>query len=311
MSPGGTTHPRGTSVGVRLTPEVWEALRGRRAVVGLETSVFAQGLPAQANREAANAMLRAVHAAGAVPALTAVVGGEPAVGLTPSELERFLAPVNARKVSARDLAATIARGEDGATTVAAALALIARVGVDVLVTGGIGGVHRDAPYDESADLAELARQPCVVVCSGAKAILDLGATAERLETLGVPVVGFRTSEFPGFYCARSGFDVPCRAETPEGIAAIVRAHRSLGRTESVVVVHAPPADVALAADDVARAVDRALAEARASGIRGPATTPFLLAAVERATHGRSQRTNLALLEANAALAAQIAVCLTS
>lgn len=294
---------------IRLTPLVAEALLARRPVVALESSVLAQGLPIPANREAADRMQHAVVATGSVPAITAVVDGTPTLGLTATELERFLAREGVAKVSARDLAAAVAFGRTGATTVAATLALIARSDVQVFATGGIGGVHREPPFDESADLVELARTPRVVVCAGAKSILDLPATLERLETLGIPVVGYRTREFPAFFARESGRAVSIVAETPREVAAIVRAHRALGRREALLVVQPPPADSALSREEVEGAVADALQAARAAGVRGAAITPFLLGEVERRTNGRSQRANLALLESNARLAGEIAAAL--
>jgi pseudouridine-5'-phosphate glycosidase len=256
-------------------------------------------------------MCAAIAASGAEPAITAVVDGAPSVGVTAPELERLLSREGVRKISARDLGPAVADRAMGATTVAGALALIARTGVTVFATGGIGGVHREPAYDESSDLVELSRTPRVVVCSGAKAILDLGATVERLESLGVPVIGYRTREFPAFFSSSSGLDVSATCDTAFDVARMVTAHWAFGRNESVLVVQPPPADHALPTDLVERAVGDALAQARDRGIRGAGITPFLLAAVERATNGRSLRTNLALLEANASLAAGIAACLTS
>lgn len=277
-----------------------------RPVVALESSVLAQGLAAPANREALARMTAAVEAAGAVPAVTGVARGRVVVGLDAGDLERFLA-AGAPKVSARDLAWSAASGGDGATTVAATLAIMTAAGLDVFATGGIGGVHRDTPEDESADLTELSQTSAVVVCAGAKAILDLPATVERLETLGVTVVGYGTDEFPGFFTARTGLRVSAVAERPGQVARTLAAQRALGRRGAVLVVQPPPAAHALDAAVVEDAVRAALAEARERGIRGPAVTPFLLAAVERATGGASVAANLALLEANAALAAAIAV----
>jgi len=269
--------------------------------------VLAQGLPIPANREAVERMTAAVERAGAVPAVTAVVGGVCTLGLEPEELERFLQRAGVRKVAARDLPVASAQGADGATTVAASLCLARAANVSVFATGGIGGVHREAPYDESGDLAELARTPMVVVCAGAKSILDLPATLERLETLGVTVVGYRTDEMPGFLTRSTGLRLTARVDTPAELARIHLAARALKRTQATLVVQAPPADVALSRDLVDDAVDHALDEARHSGVRGAAVTPYLLAAVERATGGRSLRTNLGLLEENAALAGAIAV----
>lgn len=292
-------------------PTVAAARAAGRPLVALESSVLAQGLPAPANREADRRMRAAVAARGAVPAVTAVVRGVPTLGLEGEALERFLARDGVAKVSARDLPVTMAQGRDGATTVAAALVLAARGGLDVFATGGIGGVHREAPFDESADLAELARTSVVTVCAGAKSILDLPATLERLETLGVTVVGYGTDEFPGFFTARTGLPVPARVDTPAAVARILRAARALGRPGGVLVVQPPPASAALDPTLVASAVSEALATAATAGVRGPAVTPHLLAAVERATGGRSLAANLALLEANAALAAEIAVALAA
>jgi pseudouridine-5'-phosphate glycosidase len=193
--------------------------------------------------------------------------------------------------------------------VAATLALARLAGVAVFATGGIGGVHREPPFDESADLVELARTPMVVVCAGAKSILDLPATLERLETLGVPVIGYRTSELPGFFTVSTGLPASGRAESAGEVAALFRAHQALGRPGALLVVQPPPAEAALDGATVDGAVAGALAEARATGVRGAAVTPFLLGRVERATGGRSLGANLALLEANARLAGEIAVAL--
>ena len=253
-------------------------------------------------------MTAAIRGAGALPAVTAVVRGVPTLGLEPDELERFLRRDGVRKVSARDIPFAIARGVDGATTVAATLAIAGAAGVRVFATGGIGGVHRE-PFDESADLVELARTPMIVVCAGAKSILDLPATLERLETLGVPVVGYRTGELPGFFTVTTGLELPARADSVEEIARAFRAHCALGRRSAMLVVQPPSAESALPSELVERAVDEAIGEARVAGVRGGAVTPFLLAAVERATDGASLHANIALLERNALLAAELAVAL--
>ena len=295
-----------------MLPPVAEALAAGRPVVALESSVLAQGLPIPANREAAERMTRAVEGAGAMPAITAVVRGVATLGLEPEELERFLARAGVRKVAARDLPVAMAQGDDGATTVAASLAIAIATNTRVFATGGIGGVHRDAPFDESGDLVELARSPMVVVCAGAKSILDLPATLERLETLGVTVVGYRTDEMPGFFTRTTGLRLTARADSAVEIAAIHRAARALGRSQATLVVQPPPEDVALPRDEVEAAVAEALEaleDARVAGVRGAGTTPFLLGAVLRATGGRSLLANLGLLEENAALAAHIAVAL--
>ncbi len=300
-----------TDFRVRVIPSVAEALAAGRAVVVLESSVLAQGLPIPDNREAATRMTGAVERAGATPAITAVVRGVATLGLEPDELERFLARDGVLKVAARDLPVAVAKGKDGATTVAASLCIAVATGASVFATGGIGGVHRDAPFDESGDLVELARSPLVVVCAGAKSILDLPATLERLETLGITVVGYRTDELPGFFTRTSGLRLTARAGSVGEIVAIHRAARALGRPQATLVVQPPPESVALSQEVVDRAVSEALEEARRTGVRGAATTPFLLGAVLRATEGRSLLANLGLLEENAALAAQIAVALAA
>ena len=296
---------------LRVLPGIRGALASGEPVVVLESSVLAQGLPIPHNRDAAERMMRAVGARGARAAISAVVDGRPTLGLTDKELERFLARDGVRKVSARDLGAAIVQRADGATTVAATLALASLAGIDVFATGGIGGVHREPAFDESADLAELARSPMIVVCAGAKSILDLPATMERLETYGVPVIGYRTNEMPGFFTAETGLRLAIRAESAEEIANMYLAHRALGRREAMVVMQPLPSDVALPREQVERAVASAVAEAATAGLRGAAMTPALLAAVERETKGRSLVVNLELLERNAALAAEIAVALGS
>jgi len=301
--------PAPLSAAIVFSSEVASARLTRRPVVALESSVLAQGLPAPANREAAARMSAAVRAMGAVPAVTAVVRGVPTFGLEGSDLERFLVGTGVSKVSARDLPWALATGADGATTVSASLALCALAGIDVFATGGIGGVHRGAHYDESADLLELARAPVVTVCAGAKSFLDLRATLERLETLGVSVLGYRTDEFPGFLTSRTGLRVPARAESAAQIARAYRALLALGRPTALLVVQPPPEDMALDGDLVDGAIDIALARARDAGVTGAAVTPWLLAAVAQATGGRALATNLALLESNAALAGEIAAAL--
>ncbi len=296
---------------LRRTDDIEAALTRGGAVVALESSVLAQGLLPPYNREAATRMCDAVAAAGATPAITAIVRGVPSLGLAPDALERFLARDGVRKVSARDLGLAVAQRADGATTVAATLVLCAMGGLEVFATGGIGGVHRDAPFDESADLVELARSPVVVVCAGAKSILDLPATLERLETLGVPVIGYRTRELPGFFTVSTGLTLTARVDSVLEITDAWRAHHALGLRSAMLVVQSPPADTALPAELVNDATLAALAMASERGIRGAAVTPFLLAEIQQRTAGRSVHANLALLEANAALAGQIAAALAS
>lgn len=296
---------------IREHPAVAAARRDGRPIVALESSVLAQGLPIPANAEADRRVRAAVTARGALPAVTAVVRGVPTIGLDDADLGRFLNRDGVIKVSARDLPVAMAQGRDGATTVAASLALCAAAKLPVFATGGIGGVHREPAFDESADLIELARSPVITVCAGAKSILDLPATLERLETLGVPVLGYCTDEFPGFFSRETGLRVPTRVNSVQEIAAVAKHTQALGRSHGILVVLPPPAAEALDRAEVEQAVEQALAQARAEGVRGAAVTPYLLAAVQRATEGRSLAANLALLEANAALAAEIAVALAN
>lgn len=276
-------------------------------MVALESSVFAQGLPSPANADAARRMMAAVERVGAVPAISAIAAGNATFGLSDDELARFLARDGVMKVSARDLAVAMLEGRDGATTVAGTLALMALSPITVFATGGIGGVHREPPFDESADLAELARTPVVVVCAGAKSILDLHATIERLESLGVLVVGYRTREMPGFFFPDTGIPLSTAVEEPDEVVRLYRIHRSLGRRQAIVVMQPPPAEHAVRKATIERALDTALDDAKRHGVRGGAVTPYLLTAVERATEGRTLAANLALLEANAALAGEIAM----
>lgn len=280
-------------------------------LVALESSVLAQGLLPPHNREAAARMERAVRASGAEPVITAIVRGQPALGLEGEDLERFLRRDGVRKVSARDLALAMVDGADGATTVAGTLALCPLGDLAVFATGGIGGVHRGAPFDESADLVELARTPVIVVCAGAKSILDLPATLERLETLGVPVIGYRTDELPAFFSETSGLRLTARLDSPDAIARAWQAHRALGRPGAMLVVQPPPAEHAVPVAMVEAATQAALTAAEAQGVRGAAVTPFLLADIQQRTAGRSVTANLALLEHNAHLAGAIAVALAS
>ena len=292
---------------LRVLPHIAHALQHGEPVVALETSVLSQGLPVPHNADAATRMVAAVQHGGAVAALTAVAAGVATLGLTDTELQRFLARDGVRKVSARDLAACMVQGRDGATTVAGSLTLAHAGGIEVFATGGIGGVHRGAPFDESADLTALSRTPMIVVCAGAKSILDLPATLERLETLGVPVIGYGTDELPGFFTRSSGLRVPQRADSAADIAQVARAHWALGQRSAVLVVQPPPSHAALDQSLIDAAVTAAVRQAEAAGVTGARLTPFLLDAVLAATEGRSLPTNLALLESNAALAAEIAV----
>lgn len=309
-----------SAVPIQFSSTVRTALDQSAPIVALESSVLAQGLPIPANRRAAEQMVSAVERAGAVPAICAVCRGQPLLGLDGEELERFLCREGIAKVTSRDLGVTMARGGDGATTVAATLVLARSATVEVFATGGIGGVHRStrrmvasgSPLrDESADLHELARSRVVVVCAGAKSILDLPATWERLETLGIPVIGFQTDELPGFFTAKTGIKLVVSCDTADEVARITRHHWSMGNPQAVLVVCPPPSSLALPRHELEQMIEEALSESERRGIEGPATTPFLLEAVSRLTNGRSLEVNLGLLEQNAEIAARIASALAA
>jgi pseudouridylate synthase len=308
--------PPSNGSAVRVSPEVAAALWDGRAVVALESTVFSRlGLPGAAGAEARRRAFDAVRAAGAVPALTVVLDGVARVGVDDDELPLVLGA--GRKVAERDLPVAVAqRWPAGATTVSASLALAAAAGVAVFATGGIGGVHRDfaARGDESADLVALARHPVVTVCAGAKSFLDLPRTLERLETLGVPVVGLGTDAgaFPGFWSRRSGGQsVPHEVSSPEEAAAVVRAARALGHRGGLLVVTPVPQSAEVPFDELGPVIGAALAEAAAAGVAGGAVTPFVLERIATATDGRTVAANVALVEHNAALAGAIAAALSS
>jgi pseudouridylate synthase len=303
---------------LRICAEVREALAAGTPVVALETSVVAQGLPPPYNVAAARRCAGAVRASGAIPAAVGLVGGRIVVGLTDAELERLADPsLRPAKAAARDLAPLLLAGRDAGTTVSATAAIAARVGIRVFATGGIGGVHRLPPGeppaaagDVSADLAELARRRVCVVSAGPKAILDVPATAEALEALGVLAVGWRTSELPAFYSDASGVPLEHRVEDAAAAARLLRLHwGGLGREGGVLVLVPPPDPVPR--EVVEAAVEAALLSARERGVRAKAVTPFLLEAVARATHGRAREANLALLERNASVAGEIAAALAA
>jgi pseudouridine-5'-phosphate glycosidase len=281
--------------------------------VALETAFLTTGLPEDVRLSTARAMARSVRERGAEAAFVGVVDGTPVVGIDDATLERLASAGG--KLSTRDLPVAIARGAHGGTTVSATLFLAHRAGVGVAATGGIGGVHRSGPAgsetvrDESADLIELSRTPVTLVCSGAKAILDLPATLERLETLGVVVIGFGTDELPAFWSSESGIDLPHRVADAREAAAVAREARALGLPGAVVVCVPPPAALALPREESDRAVEEAVAEADRRGVAGAAVTPFLLSRIAEITDGRSLRANRALLENNAGVAAEIAVAL--
>ncbi|MGB9722402.1 MAG: pseudouridine-5'-phosphate glycosidase [Chloroflexia bacterium] len=294
---------------VRLHPEVAAALEEGRPVVALESSLIAHGLPYPRNLEAARRVEEMVRQVGAVPATIAILEGKICVGLTAEELEQAAAPGRLSKVSRRDIPLVVARGGYGGTTVAASIWVAEQVGIAVFSTGGIGGVHRGAPqsFDISSDLPALAQTNVIVVCAGAKSVLDIGLTLEQLETLGVPVLGYGTAEFPAFFSRHSGFPVDLRVETPQEVVEIARAKWELGMRGAVVVGVPIPAEAGMDFQEMEEVIQRAIREARREGIHGRALTPYLLAAVERATGGRSVRANEALLVNNARVAAQIAL----
>ncbi|MGH9010287.1 MAG: pseudouridine-5'-phosphate glycosidase [Acidimicrobiia bacterium] len=298
------------SSGVRIAPPVTAALAGGRPVVALESTVFSQlGLPAPAGAEARKRVYDAVLAGGAVPAVTAVLDGVARVGVEDEELPRLLSAD--RKVGERDLPLAVAqRWPAAATTVSASLALAAAAGIAVFATGGIGAVHRDwlQTGDESADLGALARHPVVTVCAGAKSFLDLPRTLERLETLGVPVIGLGTDGggFPAFWSCRSGLPVPHEVATAAEAAAVVRAARALGYGGGVLVVTPVPLSDEVPYEELKPIIDAAVGEATEAGIRGGAVTPFVIDRIAAATGGRTVAANLALVEHNAAVAAAVA-----
>jgi pseudouridine-5'-phosphate glycosidase len=289
----------------RLGPHVEAARAGGQPLVALETVVVSFGLPRPINLQVAHEMEDAVRAEGAVPATIGLLEGRVVIGLTPAELAEFARGENLRKVSRRDIPVALARKEKGATTVAATVWAAARAGIRVVATGGIGGVHRGAPFDVSNDLPTLATEPVLVVCAGPKAILDLRATREWLETHGIPVLGWGIETMPAFYSASSGLPVDARVDTAEEAAAIARVHWTLGG-KGILVTVPPPADFALPMERLEAILEEAMAEAERAGVQGWALTPFLLARVAERTGGESVALNQALLIENARIAARIA-----
>lgn len=289
-----------------LSPAVQKALDAKTPLVALETAVVTHGLPYPVNVQLAHALEQEVQEQGATPATIGVLRGAVYVGLSAEALESLAQESAVRKISARDFGIALARGESGGTTVAGTLVVARQVGIRVFATGGIGGVHRHAPFDVSADLFELGRSPLVVVCAGAKAILDLPATREVLETHGVPVVGYQTDEFPAFYSRESGLPVDVRADSPEEVAKIAQTHWQMGNSSAVLVVVPPPVEAALPREQVERWIEQAVQEANQRGIHGAGVTPFLLARMAELSGGTSLQANLALLRQNARVGAQIA-----
>lgn len=296
-----------------IAGEVADAIGAGSPVVALESTILAHGLPRGDNRRAADRIEDAVRAHGAVPATVAVLDGAVRIGLSPSQLDRLCTDDGIAKLSVRDVGVALALGVDGATTVASTSALAHRAGIAVFATGGLGGVHREAgsTFDVSADLRVLGRTPIAVVCAGIKSILDVGGTLEYLETLSIPVLGYRTDRFPGFYLSDSGFAVPWRIDEPGQAAAILLQRRRLGLDDGAVVVANPlPPDRQLDPDLHDRTLEQGLARIAAESVSGKDVTPRLLEYFHRATGGASLRVNLDLVLSNAALAARIAVALT-
>jgi pseudouridine-5'-phosphate glycosidase len=294
---------------MRIHDEVAEALAAGRPVVALESTIISHGLPRPRNVTVAREIEAAVRDGGAVPATIAVVEGEVRIGLDDAALEEIAAGEDVVKCGVRDLAPAIARGRHGATTVAATSMLAVSAGIGVFATGGLGGVHREAreSWDESADLATLAHTPITVVCAGVKSILDVGATLERLETLNVTVLGYRSDAFPGFYLSDSGFSVPWRVDSPDEAAAVVRARAELGAGAAVVVAN--PIDEQLDPALHDRVLRAGLRAASSAGATGKDATPFLLDYFHRETDGASLEVNVRIVLRNARLAAEIAAAL--
>ena len=295
-----------------VAPEVAEALAAGKPVVALESTIISHGMPYPQNVETALAVERIIRENGAVPATIAIIGGRLKAGCSKEEIEHLgRAGTSVAKASRRDLAVLCARGQDGATTVTTTMIIAHMAGIKVFATGGIGGVHRGAEttMDISADLEELAHTPVMVVCAGAKSILDLGLTLEYLETHGVPVLGFGTSELPAFYTRHSGFQVDYRVDTPEELAAAFRASLELGFDGGMLVANPIPEEYSMDPAVINAAISEALAQAKANGIHGKETTPFLLAKVKELTGGDSLDSNIQLVFNNARVAAKTAACL--
>lgn len=295
-----------------ISPEVNDALHEKRAVVALESTLITHGLPYPENANTALAMEHAVRDTGAVPATIAVLHGKISVGISENDIERLAtAPAGSvRKCSRRDLAIAIAAGEDGATTVAGTMIVAHMAGIAVFATGGIGGVHREHPFDVSADLIELGRTPVAVICSGAKSILDLPLTAEVLETQGVPIIGYGTDTLPAFFSRNTDLPVDTRVETPEQAARIIAAAKRLGSGHGILFGVPVPHEHELDSGEAEEAIRRATAEAHAQGVHGKGVTPFILRRVAELTGDKSKRANTALLVNNARTAGHIARALS-
>ena len=295
-----------------VNPEVAAAIAAGKPVVALESTIISHGMPYPQNVETALNVERIIRENGAVPATIAIIGGRLKAGLTAEEIEYFGKKGQAiHKASRRDLAVLCARGEDGATTVTTTMIIAHMAGIKIFATGGIGGVHRGAEttMDISADLEELGQTPVMVVCAGAKSILDLGLTLEYLETKGVPVIGYGTEELPAFYTRQSGFGVDYRIDTPEALAAAFRAQQDMGLGGGMLVTNPIPEEYSMDPAVINAAIDQAIAECQEKGIHGKETTPFLLARVAQITGGNSLASNIRLVYNNAKVAAQTAAAM--
>lgn len=295
----------------QFSESIYNAQRLGAPIVALESAVITHGLPYPQNRETALTMEEAVRTNGANPGTIALLDGKIHIGLDEAQIETLATLEEVRKISLRDFGIALGSRLSGGTTVAATLFAATQVGIRVFATGGIGGVHRDSAFDISADLPQLGKSPILVVCAGAKAILDLPATLEVLETQGVPVIGFQTDEFPAFYSRESGFGVDWRVDTPGEAAQIAQRAWEAGLKSAVLLVIPPPEETALPRKMVETAIQKALADAEKAGIHGAATTPFLLGRVSQLTDGKSMQANLALLQNNARVAAQVAAAIGS
>ena len=309
--PGRTDHRGEAMTAIIHSPAILAALAAGRPVVALESTIITHGMPWPRNIETARRVEAAVRAEGAEPATIVVLEGVIHAGLDDATLERVGQASGFLKLSRADLAFAVAARRNGSTTVAATMIAADRAGIRVFATGGIGGVHRGAErsFDISADLQEMARTPVCVVCAGAKAILDLPKTLETLETLGVPVVGYRTDEFPAFWSRQSGLPAPIRLDSPEAIAALIEARLDLALDGGVLVGNPIPIEAEIAASEINPAIEAAIEAAEALGVQGKALTPFLLSRMLDLTAGRSLDANVALVENNARLAARIAAAL--
>ena len=292
-----------------ITPEIEEAIRNNRPVVALESTILSHGMPYPENLEFAHKVEEVVRGQGAIPATTAVIGGKLKVGLNSEELEIMCKAENIGKVSRRDLAVYLATGMTGATTVSPTMIIAALAGIRVFATGGIGGVHRGATetMDISADLQELAKTPVCVVGAGCKSLLDIGLTLEYLETMGVPVLGYQTDDFPAFYCRKSGFGVDYNIKDANEAARILKAKWDLGLEGGFLIGNPIPEEYALDFDEMEKIINKAIDMCKEAGIRGKQTTPFLLATIKDLSGGESFASNLQLAYNNARVASQIAV----